>query len=318
MTPETVLVVGSTGLVGGAASRALATRGHLVRALVRRPEAAQQFADPRITPVVGDLLGQGDWGSALDGVTAIVDATQVRLPGRLTVSVARRAADDRRRMVSFLLSKVRAQSATLRCYVALSGLEDYVPTGDAWFDESTPQTATPFGYSHLSVQSRALLAAARREWGLPLVTLRMGLIYGPTGWFPEFATRIRRGRGVLVGRGTNFSSLVSATDVGEGIRAAVERAPRGEEFLVVDDEPMPQYAWQAALAGALGMPPVRRRIPFWLASFVAGRVNAETFASSRRARNLRAKERLGLELTYPTVREGFPVALAGPAGGSTG
>ncbi len=310
MATETVLVVGSTGLVGDVATRALASRGHIVRALVRRPEAAKQFQGQPLTTVVGDLSGGGDWKAAMEGVTAVVDATQVRFPGRLTLGRARRGAEERRRMVAFLLSKVRAQSTSLRCYVALSGLEDYMSTGGAWFDESTPPAPAPAGYSHLSVHPRALLAEARREWGLPLVTLRMGLIYGPTGWFPGFADRIRRGRGVLVGPGTNYSSLVSARDVGEGIRAAVERAPPGEEFIIVDDEPLTQSAWQAILAGALGRPLVRRAVPIWLASLMVGRVNAETFASSRRARNQRAKDRLGLQLACPTVRQGFPAVLS--------
>ncbi|HKN06400.1 MAG TPA: hypothetical protein VJ021_02185, partial [Thermoplasmata archaeon] len=231
----------------------------------------------------------------------------------LTVGKARRGAEERRRMVAFLLSKVRAQSTSLHSYVALSGLEDYAPTGDAWFDESTPPASAPMGYSHLSVLSRALLGEARREWGLPLVTLRMGLIYGMSGWFPDFADRIRRGRGVLVGPGTNYASLVSATDVGEGIRAAVERAPSGEEFLVVDDEPMTQSSWQEVLAHAVGRPSVRRRVPVWLASLMVGRVNSETFASSRRARNQRAKDRLGLRFAFPTVRQGFPAMLSSSA-----
>lgn len=313
MAPETVLVVGSTGLVGRAATRALAMRGHTVRALIRRPEAARQFPGQRVSPFVGDLSGRGDWKAVMEGITAVVDATQVRFAGRLTLGKADRGAQERRSMVAFLLSKVRAQSTSLHSYVALSGLEDYAPTGDAWFDESTPPAPEPAGYSHLSVHSRALLAEAHREWGLPLVTLRMGLIYGRSGWFPGVADRIREGRGVLIGPGTNYSSLVSARDVGEGIRAAVERAPQGEEFLVVDDEPLTQSAWQASLAAALGRPPVRRTIPIWLASLAVGRVNAETFASSRRARNQRAKDRLGLQLVFPTVREGFPAALASSA-----
>jgi nucleoside-diphosphate-sugar epimerase len=313
MSSQVVLVVGSTGLVGDAATRSLVARGHTVRALVRRPEAAKQFAGLDVSTVIADLSGGGDWRAAMDGVTSVVDATQVRVPGRLTVGKARQAAEQRRRMVAFLLEKVRAQPTALQHFIALSGLEDYAPTGAAWFDESTPPAATTLGYSHLSVHSRALLAGAFRDWGLPLVMLRMGLIYGSSGWFPDFVRRIRRGRGVLVGPGTNYSSLVSSQDVGEAIAAAVGSSHPGEEFLIVDDEPMTQYDWQTSLSRALGRPPVKRTVPFWLASLSVGSVNAETFVSSRRARNQRAKERLGLRLTYPTVREGFPATLAAPS-----
>jgi 2-alkyl-3-oxoalkanoate reductase len=313
MGTETVLVVGSTGLVGEAAVRALVARGHVVRALIRRPEAAKQFEGLGVTTIVGDLSGEGNWSGAMDGTSSLVDATQVRVPGRLTVRKARQAAEQRRRMVEFLLAKVRAQPTALHSYVALSGLEDYALTGDNWFDETTPPATSVLGYSHLSVHSRALLAGAARDWGLPLVMLRMGLIYGSSGWFPGFADRIRRGRGVLVGSGTNYSSLVSAKDVGEGIAAAVDVAPRGEDFLLVDDEPQTQRVWQGNLATALGCPPVRRTVPVWLASLMVGSVNAETFASSRRARNQRAKDGLGWRVTYPTVREGFPAALRNSA-----
>jgi nucleoside-diphosphate-sugar epimerase len=309
MPPETVLVVGASGLVGAAAVRALADRGHTVRALLRRPDEARNLPPEHVLPVVGDLTGTVDWPKALEGVTAVVDAVQFRVPGRLTVAHAREAAEVRRRMATNLLEGVRAHAPALRVFVALSGLEDYVPTGDAWFDESTGLAPAARGYSLLSVHARALLARSRQEWGLPLVTLRMGLIYGSTGWFAGIVDRIRHGRATLVGPGTNFNSLVAATDVGHAIRAAVERAPAGREYLVTDDEPLPQSGWQTEIATALHLPPVRRRVPVWLAALAVGRVNAETFAGSRRARNRRAMDELAWRPSYPTVREGFPAVL---------
>ncbi len=307
--PETVLVAGASGLVGEAAVRALAAQGHTVRALVRRQEEGRRLSADHVIPVVADLSSPGNWNAGFEGVTAVVDAIQVRVPGRLTVARARRASDERQRIVSVLLEHIRRQSSPLRAYVALSGLEDYVPTGDDWFDEATPLAREARGYSLLSVHSRALLVGAEKDWGLPLVMLRMGLIYGSSGWFPAFTERIRQRRGTLVGPGTNYASLVAAADVGSAIRSAVERAPTGKEFLVSDDEPLRQVEWQSILAKSLGAPPVRRKVPIWLAGLAVGRVNADTFASSRRARNQRAKDGLGWVPTFPTVREGFPAML---------
>jgi nucleoside-diphosphate-sugar epimerase len=161
----------------------------------------------------------------MEGATAIVDATHVRMPGQLTLGKARRGAHELGRTVAFLLSRVRARSTSLRSYVTPSGLKDYAATGDVRFDESTPPASGTFVSSHLGAQSRALLSEAQRPWGLPLVMLRMGLICGPSGWSTEFSNRIRRGRGVPVGPRTNYSSMGSSSDVGEAIRAAVETAP---------------------------------------------------------------------------------------------
>ncbi len=308
---ETVLVVGASGLVGSAAVASLVAGGHRVRGLVRSPEVAERLAKVGAVPVVGWLGGPGAWAAALDGATSVVDATQAHVPGRrFGVRAAERGAVQRRTMIDALLHEVRARAPALRSFVALGGLDEYVPTGDSWLDESTPKAAVPRGYSRLSAQVRPRLADAARSDGLPLVTLRMGLIYGSSGWFPAFVDRIRRGRGIVVGPGTNFASLVAASDVGAAIRAAVEVAPVGEEFLVVDDRPVRQTEWLASLADAVGAERPHRSVPRWLASLVGGTVNVETFASSRRARNRAMKERLGVPLRFPTHEAGFRAALS--------
>ncbi len=308
--PETVLVVGASGLVGSAAVDALVAGGHRVRGLVRRPESADAVARRGATPIVGDLRGAVDWASALDGATSVVDATQVAVPGRrFSTSAAIAGAGVRLAMLDPLLREVRARTPQLRSFVALGGLEEYAPTGESWFDEAAPKATEPKGYSRLSARVRPRLADAARQDGLPLVTLRMGLVYGPTGWFPAFADLLRRGRGVVVGPGSNFSSLVAASDVGVAIRATVEAAPVGAELLVVDDEPMRQTEYLGILAAALRVDPPHRKVPRWLASLVVGAANVETFASSRRAKNGAMKERLGVRLQHPTIREGFPAAL---------
>ncbi len=308
--PETVLVVGASGLVGRASVDALVAGGHRVRGLVRSPDAAERVRAAGGEPIVGALGGRGDWAAALDGATSVVDAIQVPMPPRFTVRAARSGAEHRLAMLDALLGEIRARAPPLRSFVALGGLEEYVRTGDAWFDETAPKAAQPRGYSRLSSLVRPRLARAAGDDGLPLVTLRMGLIYGTSGWFPAFADRQRRGRGVRIGPGTNFSSLIAASDVGAAVRAAVEAAPVGQEFLIVDDEPMRQAEWQALLAGALGTPTPRRTVSGWAASLVVGAANVETFASSRRARNRAMHDRLGVRLQYPTVRDGFPAAVA--------
>ncbi len=64
-----ILIVGATGLVGGATVRQLTARGVPVRALVRSAERAATLADPGVETVVGDLEQPNSLDAALDGVT---------------------------------------------------------------------------------------------------------------------------------------------------------------------------------------------------------------------------------------------------------
>ena len=313
MPPGSVFVAGARGLVGSALVQELVTNGFHVVGLVRRRDGVTSLEQLGAHPVLGDLAVPGDWENALTGVESVVDATQARLAGRLTVSRARQMAEARRQMTGTLLDAIRRKAPSLRRYVALSGLEDYESTGDAWFDESTPLAARPKGFAHIGLRVLPLLREAREKWGLPLVLLRMGLIYGNSGWFPGFVERIRTGKGVLVGSGRNYSSLVAAVDVAQAIRLSLERARPGSEYIVADDEPVVQEEWVGYLARLCGVAPPRRRIPVWLASLAVGRVNAETFSSSKRPRNRRMKEELGVTLRHPTVRDGFPRFVPPPA-----
>lgn len=116
-----------------------------------------------------------------------------------------------------------------------------------------------------------------------------------------------------MGSGRNYSSLVAAVDVAQAIRLSLERTRPGSEYIVADDEPVVQEEWVRYLASICGVAPPRRRVPVWLASLAVGRVNAETFSSSKRPRNRRMKEELGVTLRHPTVRDGFPRFLPAPA-----
>jgi len=310
MPPRTVFVAGARGLVGSALVRELVAHGFRVIGLVRHREGFPLLEQWGARPVMGDLAVPGRWEDELAAVDAVVDATQVRMAGRLTVPRALQMAEARRRMTQILLDAVRRKAPTIRHYVALSGLEDYESTDGEWFDESTPLAARPRGFAHIGLRVYPLLREAREGWGLPLILLRMGLIYGGSGWFPDFVERIRTGKGVLAGTGRNYSSLVAAEDVAQAIRLSLEGARPGREYIVADDEPLVQEEWVGHLASVCGVPPPRRRIPVWLASLAVGRVNAETFASSKRPRNRRMKEELGVTLRYPTVREGFPRAVS--------
>ncbi|MCI4347572.1 MAG: NAD(P)H-binding protein [Thermoplasmata archaeon] len=286
--------------------RRLVDRGHHVRALVRNDPSATMVLTMGAEPILGDLSTPGPWQDHLGDCTSVIDASQARPRGRLTARRAAAAGKDRVRFTQNLLTAIRNGHASLGSYVWLTGLDELVPTSDGWVDAGSPLSLRPRGFARIGSQIRPVVEAAQHSWGLPLVSLHMGLIYGPEGWFPDYLRRIQRKRFAMVGDGQNFVSLVSVHDVARAIVAAVERRPAGRRFVVVDDEPVRQVEFVGFLADRLGVPAPRRKVPLWLAGLVIGRAAAETAASDRRGHNERMKSELEVTLEFPSYRVGVP------------
>ena len=90
-----ILIIGATGLVGGATLRQLTALGVPVRALVRSSEKAAAIAGPGIETVLGDLEQPASLDAALNGVTRALlisphHPRQIELQGNF-VDAARRA-----------------------------------------------------------------------------------------------------------------------------------------------------------------------------------------------------------------------------------
>jgi nucleoside-diphosphate-sugar epimerase len=260
--------------------------------------------------VLGDLGVPGPWQDHLGDCTSVVDASQSRPRGRLTARRAVAAGRERVRFTQNLFTAIRNGHSPLSSYVWLTGLDELVPSPERFVDETSPLTIRPRGFGRIGSQVRPLVEAAHHSWGLPLVTLHMGLVYGSEGWFPDYLRRIQRRRFALVGNGQNFVSLIAVQDVARTIVAVVEQKPAGRRFVVVDDEPVRQVDFVTFLAKGLNAPVPRRRVPIWLAGLVVGRAAAETAAADVRGKNERIKVDLDVHLEFPTYREGIPPLVA--------
>jgi nucleoside-diphosphate-sugar epimerase len=82
-------------------------------------------------------------------------------------------------------------------------------------------------------------------------------------------------------------------------------------YNIVDDDPARVSQWLPALAEALGAKPPRR-IPAWVARFMIG--DAVMFMTNvRGASNTNAKRAFGLNLIWPSWRDGFKRGLGDPS-----
>ena len=74
-------------------------------------------------------------------------------------------------------------------------------------------------------------------------------------------------------------------------------------------QPIQFYDFVALAATALGKGPPRR-IPAWLAGFVAGTDPVHAVTRSAKSSNARIKSELGWEPRFPTADQGVPDAIA--------
>lgn len=208
-------------------------------------------------------------------------------------------AADETRLVDVLAS------AGARRLIYLSSTGVYPPGAGAWIDEDVePAPTGALGRRRLAAES-ALLAAAARA-GLSAVALRAAAIYGPGR---GVHVRIAAGTYQVLGDGAGFVSRIQVDDLGSAILAAA-RAPAlaREAYNVADDEPTRARDLADAIARMLGRPP-----PPSLPPEQASPEMRDLLGGDRRIANRRMREELGVELAYPTWREGIAHALAQPS-----
>lgn len=298
-----ILVTGASGFVGRALCAQLVERGHDVAALVRR-DGSQP---PQTRPLAGDL-------EDATRLAALLEAERPDCVVHLAAEIASQRSERK-------LSEVNVDG-TARLLDACSALADGQPasgprlvfastvvTGDArgaLLSEDRPlPVQTPYGRSKQEGERLVL------ESGLPAVVVRPSHVYGPGGWYVhELIAQLRRpGRFAVIGSGSNLWDVVHVDDVATAFVLAVESAPPGSIYHVVDDEPITFYDFMALTARELALGPPRRT-PAALASLVAGRNAVAAAVRSARSSNAKIKRELDWTPRFATARDGVPDAIA--------
>jgi len=298
-----VFVTGASGFIGGILCAELLREGHDVAALVRRAGS-----EPAGTRAVSGDLRDGELLSealARERPQCVIHLAAEIASQRSERKVREVNVDGTRRLLDACMSLAGADRARGPRVVFSST----VVTGDAagaLLTEETPLPVhTPYGRSKQECE-RMLL-----DSGLPVVVVRPSHVYGPGGWYAhELIPRLRqRGRFAVIGRGKNLWDVVHVDDVVSALALAVERAPAGSLYHVVDNEPISFYDFMATSAAALGVG-APRRIPVALARLAAGANAVDAVTRSARSSNAKIKAELGWRPRFPTAREGVADAVA--------
>jgi nucleoside-diphosphate-sugar epimerase len=243
---------------------------------------------------------------AYDGTVAAADVLpELATTDLLLVSIP---PDDDGDPVLRHYAEALAAASRLASIVYLSTIGVYGDHGGAWIDETTPPAPIP-------ARSRARLAA-EQAWhalaarsGKPVAVLRLPGIYGPGR---NALLQVAGGSAKRIVKPGQVFNRIHVGDIAQAAQAAFARRAEGV-FNVTDDEPAPPGDPVVFAAHLMGREPPPE-IPFAQAATTMSKVALSFYGESKRVRNDKLKRELGVELIYPTYREGLAALFSAGEG----
>jgi nucleoside-diphosphate-sugar epimerase len=172
-----------------------------------------------------------------------------------------------------------------------------------WVDETSPPRPTS-ERSLRRLQAERAWAQFGRDTGRRVEIFRLAGIYGPGR---SVIDTLRAGTARRIVKPGQVFNRVHVDDIAKVLAAAIDKDAGHGIYNVADDEPAPPQDVLAYAAELLGLP-VPADVPFDKAALTG--MAATFWADNKRVSNARIRRDLGVELLYPTYREGLR-ALAG-------
>jgi nucleoside-diphosphate-sugar epimerase len=275
------LIVLGCGYVGSRVARAALAAGETVRVCARSTGRLQPLGAEGAQVKYLDATALKQLGPAmtgLPGATVVYSIPANSLPPGASVRSALQAA--------------YGAGAACFIYLSSSGLYGAMPDDDVWVDEDTPIAHDDPAMKNVLADEDELERCTFDR--LKVVTLRLAPVYGPGR---GGRVRLDKGDYRLLDDGSHAISRIHVDDVAQVIFAAAERAPTRSTYLVADDEPTTQRDYATWLCDRM-----KRPLPATRAMYEPGAPRVAH--RNRKIRNAKLKRDLGLELRYPTFREG--------------
>lgn len=276
---STLLSLGH-GYSARALARLLVPQGWRIIGTTRNPAKADKFRAEGVEP----LLWPGDLEWVLEEATHIL------------CSAAPDAKGD-----PFLqaVPEIARSKAGWVGYLSTTGV--YGDHDGGWVDETTPLTPQ-------SDRGRQRVLA-EGQWlatGLPVHIFRLAGIYGPgRGPFEK----VRDGTARRIIKPGQVFSRIHVDDIAQVLEASMRQPNPGAAYNVCDDNPCPPQEVIGYAAQLLGLPEPPA-VPFEAVAPTMTPMALGFYSESKKVRNDRIKDELGVKLLYPDYPLGLAALLA--------
>ncbi len=278
---------GSTASV--LASRLL-DKGWRISGTCRTPEKAEAIRSRGVVPYLYDGAEKLDPG-VLDGATHLLISIPPGADGDPVLRVMRDEIASHRETVEWI------------GYLSTTGV--YGDRVGGLVDEAMEMAPTSDRGRRRQAAEEAWFALGR-DIGVPVQTFRLAGIYGPGR---NQIVSLRSGKARRIVKPGHVFSRIHVEDIASVLEASIVRPNAGAAYNVCDDEAAPPQDVVAFAAELIGMTPPPE-VPFEEADLSP--MARSFYAESKRVSNKRIKTELGVELQFPTYREGLrAVAEAG-------
>ena len=291
-----IFVAGGSGTIGIPLVRSLVAAGHQVSALTRSKEKVDMLRTLGAAPAVADAL---DRNALIEAVVAARPTHVIHQLTALPKEGAKRASDlaptNRLRIEGTANLIAAATQAGARRFIGgsfamLLAAKDGLPAD------------TKAAADALQSMEDQILSPSRRGL-IEGVVLRYGLFYGPHNPATERMVWLARHRMLPTIRGDRGQlPCIHVDDAVSATVAALDRAPAGAVYDIVDDRAVSMSEIAQAISERAGAPRPFA-VPAWLPRLLMPYL-ARLLELKLPLSNARAKAELGWRPKFPTMREG--------------
>ena len=301
-----VFIAGASGVLGRRLIGQLTARGHSVIGQVRSSKAETAVRAAGGDPRHADLFDAESLAKAAEGCDTVIHAATA-IPTKRKPAPADWAMNDHiRRKGTRCLTEAAAKIGA-KTYLQQSVAWVARPSDDSAFDEDSAAVPDPSIQS--AIDAEAIAREAGSADGYTVAILRGGYFYDSESAHTRMiADGLRKRQMPIIGTGDTLWAMIHTDDAASAFVAAAEQ-PKNGVWHVVDNELVSAGIFLGEFATRLGARPPRR-VPVWLAKWLAGEQAVVYFTRSTQTTSARLRRDFAWTPRYPTYREGLDQIVA--------